>query len=526
MNNLWLLIKVQIQSLLLRQSAKKNRKKALTGITTLLLLGGIFMYMAVTYVTTMVFAFPEGTQHVALYVMGMMTAFMLLIFGYQSAGGHLFGFKDYDLLMSLPVKKSEVLLSKFLSFLFLEYFYGFFLLAPSIIIVGIACHYNFLYYLLGIIAWMLAPVVPMVIASLLAYCSMYLAGKFKYKNLMNNLFYILLMAVMFVLIFYYQSLMNKTAGELLGIITAINTYMPFIGYLFNGMVDGNILQFGIGIFMNVITLVLFIWLFSKQFARLNGQIGTGYKMKDFKLVKSKGHSSFTALLQKEIRMYFSNTVYFMNTAIMPILMVIGFGYLCFFMRDEIQLLMSQFYGLVLPIFSGGLLLLSLMTCTTNASISLEGENFDVLKSYPVTEKEIFNAKIALNLLVILPCALISIVLAFITFHMSITDVLLCILTVLTSSYFISAFGLALNLNYYRLDWDNAAVVVKQSMPVFITIMGGMVVGGGVIFANMFLTQYLSSDWIVLLLNGILFALDLILYFYLKTKGVKQFHKIH
>ena len=93
--------------------------------------------------------------------------------------------------MSLPISKEEVLLSKFLSFLFLEYFYALFLLMPAIIIVGIVCKYGILYYILGIVAWVLFPIVPMVIASILAYLAMNLASRFKYKNLMNNIFYII-----------------------------------------------------------------------------------------------------------------------------------------------------------------------------------------------------------------------------------------------------------------------------------------------------------------------------------------------
>ena len=116
MSNLWLLIKVQFLGLLSRVGNGKSKKKV-AGLGVLFLLGGVLMYMSVTYVMSMIFTFPKGYEYVSLYYMGAMTFIMLLVFGYQSAGGHLFGFKDYDLLMSLPVSKEEVLLSKFISFL-------------------------------------------------------------------------------------------------------------------------------------------------------------------------------------------------------------------------------------------------------------------------------------------------------------------------------------------------------------------------------------------------------------------------
>ncbi len=526
MNNLFLLMKVQLQSILLRQRNGSNKKKKAAGIGTLFILAAAFMYMSVVYVTGMVMTFPEGYQYIALYVMGFMTVFMLLIFGYQSAGGHLFGFKDYDLLMSLPVRKSEVLISKFLSFLFLEYFYGFFLLAPSIVIVGWKCQFGFSYYLLGILAWMILPMVPMVLAAVLAYCSMYMAGKFKYKNLMNNVFYMVLMAVVFVLIFYYQTLMQKDAAQLLDVLRNITTYAPFMGWLFDGMVFGDWIHYLAGLIMNLTVFVLFVVVFSRSFMKLNGQIRSGYKEKNFKLGKSKAKSSFNALLSKELRTYFANNVYFMNTAIMPVLMVLGLGYLCFFQLDATKEFLSLVEGMLMPLLCGAILMFSLMSCTTNSSISLEGKNFDILKTFPVDTHDIFKAKVTLNLLVILPCSFLCSLMALIFFGLSIPDFLLCLLTSLTSSLFISMLGLILNLHFYRLDWDNAAVVVKQSMPVFITTLGGMVVGMGAMALGVYLLDYLAPVMIVLLLNGFLLLLDIGCFLYLKTGGSQQFYKIH
>lgn len=526
MNNLFLLMKIQVQAMLMKSSNRRNRKKTVAGIGTLILLAFVFTYISVVYVVGMVSLFPDGYKYIALYVMGFVTVFMLLVFGYQSAGGHLFGFKDYDLLMALPVKKSTVLISKFLSFLFLEYFYGFFLLAPSIIIVGIAANYGILYYVMGFLAWLLVPIVPMVIVSVLAYLSMYAAGKFKYKNLMNNIFYIILMAVVFILIFSYQRLLVAEPSQLLSMKENIELYMPFVGLLFNGMIFGDGVHFILGVGLNVLVFVLFVWLFSKNYMKLNGQIRSGYKVKNFKLKESKANSSFHALLNKELRTYFSNTVYFMNTAILPILAVGGFVYLCLFMREDILMVIDLMPGIVMPVLCGSILFMSLVSCTTNSTISLEGKNFDTLKTFPIDTFDIFKAKIALNMLIVVPAALLCSVMAVVAFNLSMADFLLCVLTTLTSSFFISAFGLVLNLHYYNLDWENSAVVVKQSLPVFITTLGGMVAGFAIVFGSVLLLEFMSPTLIVLMMNLILLLFDIGLFIYLNKGGRTQFMKIH
>ena len=525
MNNLVLLLKVQLSGLL-TNTTQFSKKKKLAGVGSLLFLGAIFLYMSVVYTMSMVMTFPEGYQYITLYVMGLMTLFMLLIFGYQSAGGHLFGFKDYDLLMSLPISKEEVLLSKFLSFLFLEYFYALFLLMPAIIIVGIVCEYGILYYILGIVAWVLFPIVPMVIASILAYFAMNLASKFKYKNLMNNIFYIVLMIAVFGMVFGYQSLLQGNITQLESLQKNIQMYAPFIGFLFDGMVFHDFVHFGIGSMINIFVFGLFVFIFSKSFMKLNGQMNTGYKDKNFKLTESKANSAYFALFMKELRMYFSYSVYFMNTAVMPIITVVGFGYACITMKDDLNMIMNMFPEYVVLVLCGSILMMTLMSCTTNSSISLEGSNFDSLKTYPIDTMDIFKAKLSVNLLVVLPFGMICSILAFIFLNITLSEMLLMMMTSLTSSYFISVFGLILNLHFYRFDWDNVARVVKQSMPVAITSIGSMVVTIGFVMLGINLSNVIDGTLLVLILNIILIIIDILLYVYLKTGGKKQFNKIH
>ena len=181
---------------------------------------------------------------------------------------------------------------------------------------------------------------------------------------------------------------------------------------------------------------------------------------------------------------------------------------------------------VVLVLCGSILMMTLMSCTTNSSISLEGSNFDSLKTYPIDTMDIFKAKLSVNLLVVLPFGMICSIIAFIFLNITFTEMLLMMMTSLTSSYFISVFGLILNLHFYRFDWDNVARVVKQSMPVAITSIGSMVVTIGFVMLGINLSNVIDGTLLVLILNIILFIIDILLYVYLKTGGKKQFNKIH
>ena len=303
-------------------------------------------------------------------------------------------------------------------------------------------------------------------------------------------------------------------------------YAPFIGFLFDGMVFHDFVHFGIGSMINIFVFGLFVFIFSKSFMKLNGQMNTGYKDKNFKLTESKANSAYFALFMKEVRMYFSYSVYFMNTAVMPIITVVGFGYACITMKDDLNMIMNMFPEYVVLALCGSILMMTLMSCTTNSSISLEGSNFDNLKTYPIDTMDIFKAKLSVNLLVVLPFGMICSILAFIFLNITLSEMFLMMMTSLTSSYFISVFGLILNLHFYRFDWDNVARVVKQSMPVAITSIGSMVVTIGFVMLGINLSNVIDGMLLVLILNIILIIIDILLYAYLKTGGRKQFNKIH
>ena len=122
--------------------------------------------------------------------------------------------------------------------------------------------------------------------------------------------------------------------------------------------------------------------------------------------------------------------------------------------------------------------------------------------------------------------LYDILLCSVAVQVPMSQSVLCLGVPSPSSFFISSLGLILNLHFYRLDWDNAAVVVKQSMPVFITTIGGMVVAIGIIFLGIQLTEYLSATMIVVLMNIVLLLFDIAFFVYLNKGGRKQFMKIH
>ena len=123
----------------------------------------------------------------------------------------------------------------------------------------------------------------------------------------------------------------------------------------------------------------------------------------------KGSTQLTALIKKEIKRYFASPIYVINTIIGPILLL-GMSIATIFMGDEVlaTILEVEIVKEIIPVFVIVVVCCILvLSCTTNSSISLEGKNLWILKSSPIKPIVIFKAKIALNLILILPALLIA-----------------------------------------------------------------------------------------------------------------------
>lgn len=91
-----------------------------------------FLVMAILYFELMAKGLNQFGLLDMLLVMGFIISSAIILFtSIYKAQGILFSFKDYDLLMSLPIKKSDILISKMVELLAVNYFFSLFVLLPS-----------------------------------------------------------------------------------------------------------------------------------------------------------------------------------------------------------------------------------------------------------------------------------------------------------------------------------------------------------------------------------------------------------
>lgn len=168
----------------------------------------------------------------------------------------------------------------------------------------------------------------------------------------------------------------------------------------------------------------------------------------------------------------------------------------------------------------GIVFFGQMTCTTSSSISLEGKSLWIMKSLPITIKQIFWSKILLNVVVIMIPSSISLLMLGLTFGFNPLYYLTGLLFIIASALGVSMFGLLMNLFFPKLEYENEQEVIKQSLAAFLGVMIPMFAGLGMMgffFVNAGNNPYLFE--VILLIYIIL---DAIQYLLLMKIGTKKF----
>ena len=115
-----------------------------------------------------------------------------------------------------------------------------------------------------------------------------------------------------------------------------------------------------------------------------------------------------------------------------------------------------------------------MMTTTATSISMEGKNWWILKSLPLSAKNILDGKILMNLLLILPFYFLSELFLIFALKPGAGELLWMILIPAEIILFSCVYGITVNLHFPVLEWESEVRIVKQSASAMLGGMGGFI----------------------------------------------------
>lgn len=434
--------------------------------------------------------------------------------------GTIFGFRDYDMVMSLPVKNSEIVASRLILLYSINLVFSIMIMLPVMIAYGIIARPGLLFYIFTIISVFLIPLLPIIIASILGTVITYAAMRFKYSNVVYmTLSFILLLALMIIPFFIQDS---EEAFAIIHQVIAdqINNIYPLAGLYSRAVTEYDLVSMIIFITISVIAFIIYSFVVGKLFVKINTLIMTGRNKTNYKLGELKTSSPMRSLFKKEVKRYFSSNVYVMNTAFGVVMLVILAIALPFVDLDTI-IVEFDITGVIKDIMPMVITFCIAMSCTTMASISIEGKNLWIIKSLPVSVKSIFTSKILVNLSILVPAFIATIFIA-VVLQVPLVQGFIMTLTVVFFSVFVALYGLVINLSFPSLSWTNEVVIVKQSTSTMISIFSGMGMVGVQYVLWMLTRNSLTSNLLFIVL---LLLLNILLYKRLSGTGIRQFEKL-
>lgn len=551
MNKLLVLTKILLKnSIDLWGKARKNKAQMAKRVLLYLLfmiafapLVGSFGYLVgVTYQ----FLAPLGQEGVILSLTLSVVSMVIFFFGLFYVTGVFYFSQDIEYLLPLPFKPWEILGAKFLIALIYEYLTELLFLLPVLVVFGLKSGGGVYYYFTCLVIFLALPVIPLVLASLIMMTLMRFTRWVKNKDRFRLVAGILGMCfgVGFNIVFQRYAgttgqgeelakLMMEGNNSLLNISLGIFPQTKLGAFALVSPAGEGWTQLLLFVLVTVLALILFA--FVGQAFYFHGAMGMSEisakrkKMDSSRLRKGTvRHSVFKSYILKELRLLFRTPVYFMNCVLMNFLWPV-FLLIPFFVQPGFREQMKFFGGFMQnPATTGyvlaGVFAVSVFVTAANAvtatAISREGGNIFVTKYLPVDFKKQILAKVLSGVVLGLTGMILIILAANLLIPMPAYLILLLILSGTWGVFFSSLAGMAVDLHFPKLHWENEQKAVKQNLNVMIMMMVAAVFAGLTVFGAVKLHLGLWPAFTGII--GLWSVINLLLYRYLMTRGVKLF----
>lgn len=528
----------------------RNKTKYGIGGSFLLIFGAIFVFLFTSMAVTTVqnafsYAFDktlnltpeEVTEYLQmpLYVtIGMMAMFLLLLTVTKVTSTK--KNSDDELLLALPFKKSQIVISKILFNYIFDLGMVLSTILPSFIVyyVMIPTKPDMGYFLRFSYLLLLLPLLSNAIGTLLGAAFNFMTKRFVKANAIRSLISVGFM-VLFLLGYYaLQFNLELSAGSGFAL-SDIHVLKSLVDYILG------VNWLPTCLVISLICILPFILCVMISALSLGKHVSSADNKK--KKLTYKKTSITKTMLEQEIGKYLNSNVYVLNTlfggVILIILsvmfLVIGEGFLSSKLitlsnnNPFVETIVNNIPFLVIAL---GTLVISTMAISAS-SISFEGKNLWIIKVNPISYKKVFISKALCNYLVCLVCIVISTLFfgtRFIIDHQTTGIILACAYFLITNLFalLISFSGLFVNLIFPKLDWQSEAEVIKQSLSCGIGLLVNMALAFIVVLPLLLaIILFKTFKLIIPIIISVALLVVLIVtsVILLNTIGKKLYHKI-
>ena len=457
---------------------KERKKKFWLGVAYIFV-----AIMMMSYVGGMSFGYVYiGLGDILPAYLIMLASLIILMFSIFKSGDIIFQKNSYDILSSLPLKNSSIIISRFLRLYVENLVLAFGAMVPAMVVFGVLIQPAWTFYVIGLIVTFFIPLLPITISVFVGALILAVSSRSKHKNLVS-----ILLSVVLIVAIMLGSMSLSTIGEEIDIqalqnllnmvLGLINSIYPPAVWLGQAMLTGDFLTCLACVCGGLVALTIVIWMVSSNYTWIcEGLYSTSAKH-DYKMEILEKNHMLGALYKREFKRYFASSVYVTNTIVSPIMGMLFAVAMVFVTPEQLASAAPEFYaetGLMLEMRNMFPMVLAMtfsMMPITAVSISMEGKQWWIVKTLPICAKELLDSKLLMNLTVTGPFCLLASILVTVGQKASLMEALWIFLVPFVAMLFSLVFGQTVNLKMAVFDWENEVSIVKQSASAFV---GGII----------------------------------------------------
>lgn len=494
-----------------KDKAKKYKFIALSVVWIMLI------FMAVGYVS----AFSYGLASMGMAVIIPMylyaiASIIILFFSFFKAGNTLFAMKGYEMMISLPVSRASIIISRYLCMYFMDMLVEMLIMIPGLVVYSCFEQTSLIFYLVFILGSLFLPLLPLTISSVLGAIITAVSSRARHRSFVETILTMILALGVMIGSFWLSDNESMLTEEMLKNMADLlsqqigGIYPPAIW--FTKALSGEIVSFCLLLGVPAVIFTVFVAILQKYFQRICGAIHSVASKNDFKMTKLKKNSHIVSLWHKELKRYFASSVYVTNTMICFAMAVILSMAVFFMGIEQIETVLGipDIGAVLIKCIPFAVSCIFCMVSTTACSISIEGNTFWQIQALPVNAKEVYDSKILVNLSVAFPFYLISVIFLGLALKPSLSELVWLVVLPVVYLCFSSVLGISVNLTFPNFEWENEVSVVKQSASMMIAMFTGVLSGVIPILAIVFMNEKytelirISTIVLILIITGLLY----------------------
>ena len=462
-------------------AAKKRAQRRLTSTFVLFL---ACVYMSGVYSMGMLRGGLDETSYTLVpALMLVMGSVLGAITTLTKAGTVLFSASSLDPLLSLPLSRRTVVLSRIFSL----YFEELLIQAGMLLTAGVCARIVIgrlpaAFWPVLVCTVLLAPLLPLGIGGIAGLFVNMLTARMKNKSLFTTVFSMGFLLLVMFFSFRAGTMFNDMADIAGSLQTRLFSLYPPARLFVEGL-QGNLGAFLLFAGASLALLVLLCLAAVKGFSFFYGAINATASSKAFRMSRQKRSGMLMTLCKKELRQKLNTPIWIMNTDMGTVMAIVMTVALIVAGKGPVTEVLEEVFGRG---GQAGLLfgfILAAVQCanlSASAAVSMEGKGLWLIKTLPVKADTWLRSKLLVSMLPPVAGGLVCGVALTIGWRLPAWNVLLTLGLCALIAWAFSVVELALGLHFARFDWENPAEVVKQGGGVLLSMLVTFLfIGGGV-----------------------------------------------